>query len=81
MSAYKLIVTPVVALLDDLTVLDGLRACEGEVDHIFEHPLEALLDPEIARKEDLVSRGTEHWPYEEELHVRFYVMLPVLFLF
>lgn len=58
------------ALLDDLTVLDGLKACEGEVDHIFDHPLEALLDPELARKEKLVPRGSEHWPYEEELHVR-----------
>lgn len=58
------------ALLDDLTLLDGLKACEGEVDHIFDHPLEALLDPELARKEKLVPRGSEHWPYEEELHVR-----------
>jgi peroxisomal coenzyme A diphosphatase NUDT7 len=64
------VVTPVVALLDDLSVLEELRAAPGEVAHIFDHPLEALLDPELARKEALVPLDSEHWPYEEELHVR-----------
>jgi peroxisomal coenzyme A diphosphatase NUDT7 len=64
------VVTPVVAFLDDLSVLEELRAAPGEVSHIFDHPLEALLDPELARKEALVPLDSEHWPYEEELHVR-----------
>ncbi|KAI0315561.1 NUDIX hydrolase domain-like protein [Amylostereum chailletii] len=68
LSAYKLLVTPVVTVLDDLAVLDGLKASEGEVEHIFDHPLEALLDPTIALKEPLVLIGSEHWPYDVELH-------------
>ncbi|THH16665.1 hypothetical protein EW146_g4007 [Bondarzewia mesenterica] len=68
MSPYRLLVTPVVAILDDLAVLEGLQASAGEVEHIFDHPLEALLNPTIARKEPLVSIGSEHWPYETELH-------------
>jgi peroxisomal coenzyme A diphosphatase NUDT7 len=64
------VVTPVVAFLHDLSVLEELRAAPGEVAHIFDHPLEALLDPELARKEALVPLDSEHWPYEEELHVR-----------
>lgn len=70
--AYQMLVVPVVALLDDLTVLDGLKAAEAEVAHIFDHPLEALLDPIIARKEPLVPiTGSEHWPYEPELYVNY----------
>ncbi|KAI0297261.1 hypothetical protein B0F90DRAFT_1811158 [Multifurca ochricompacta] len=67
-SQYRLVVTPVVALLDDISVLDGLRAAPGEVAHIFDHPLEALLEPELARKEQLVPLGSENWPYEAEFH-------------
>jgi peroxisomal coenzyme A diphosphatase NUDT7 len=69
-SLWKLIVTPVVAYLSDLTVLDGLRACETEVDHIFDHPLEMFLDPTLNEGEILSERGSELWPYKEELHVR-----------
>ncbi|KAH8983187.1 hypothetical protein EDB92DRAFT_1891481 [Lactarius akahatsu] len=61
-SQHKVIVMPVVALLDDVSILDGLRAAPGEVAHIFDHPLEALLDPELARDEKL------DWPYEAELY-------------
>jgi hypothetical protein len=68
-SQYKVVVTPVVALLDDVSILDGLRAAPGEVAHIFDHPLEALLDPELARGEKLVAVGSEDWPYETELYV------------
>ncbi|KAH9955802.1 hypothetical protein BGW80DRAFT_1466773 [Lactifluus volemus] len=67
-SRYMVVVTPVVAFLDDLSVLEELRAAPGEVAHIFDHPLEALLDLELVRKEELVLLGSEHWPYEEELH-------------
>ncbi|KAI6107918.1 NUDIX hydrolase domain-like protein [Pisolithus sp. B1] len=51
LSASRLIVTPVVALLTDFHAV-------GEVDRIFSHPLEAILDPQ----------GTEHWPYSQDYH-------------
>jgi len=68
LSKYKLLVTPVIALLTDLSVLDNLKASDAEVDHIFDHPLEALLDPTLASKEPLVAIGSEDWPYEVEYH-------------
>ena len=43
-----------------------------EVDRIFDHPLEAMLDPELLlnNAEPLVGEG-EDWPYgARELHVR-----------
>jgi coenzyme A diphosphatase NUDT7 len=67
-SQHKVVVTPVIAFLDDVSILDGLRAAPGEVAHIFDHPLEALLDPELARGEKLVPIGSEDWPYEAELY-------------
>ena len=75
-------VTPVIAFLDDVGVLEGLRAAPGEVAHIFDHPLEALLDPELVREEEtpLVPLGSEDWPYEAELQVRSSTTLR-LFLF
>ena len=71
-SQYRVMVTPVIAFLDDVGVLEGLRAAPGEVARIFDHPLEALLDPELVREEEtpLVSLGSEDWPYEAELQVR-----------
>ncbi|ETW82894.1 hypothetical protein HETIRDRAFT_54650 [Heterobasidion irregulare TC 32-1] len=68
LSPYRLLVTPVVAYLDDASLLDELQASDEEVEHIFDHPLEGLLDPTISRKESLVPIGGEHWPYETELH-------------
>jgi len=67
-SLYKLVVTPVVAVLTDLSVLQALKSDPEEVDDIFDHPLEALLDPTIARSDALSPIGSEGWPYEEELH-------------
>lgn len=65
--------TPVIAFLDDVSVLEELRAEPGEVARIFDHPLEALLDPELLllrdSEEKLVPLGSEDWPYETELHV------------
>lgn len=58
-SQDKVIVTPVVALLDDVSILDGLCAAPGEAAHTLDHPLEALLDPELARGENLVPIGSE----------------------
>jgi hypothetical protein len=63
-----LFVTPVIVFLTDPTVLDNLKASEAEVDHIFDHPLEAFLDPSLASGESLVALGSENWPYETEYH-------------
>ncbi|KAG7089813.1 hypothetical protein E1B28_011462 [Marasmius oreades] len=70
LSLHKLIVTPVVAFLEDPAILDTLQPSEGEVSRIFTYPLEAILDPTvlIQLKEPLVDKGTEDWPYDEDLH-------------
>lgn len=64
----RLLVTPVVAFLSDHTVLDDLVPSAGEVDVIFDHPLEALLDPHLSAQENLVEIGSELWPYEEQYY-------------
>jgi coenzyme A diphosphatase NUDT7 len=71
LSLNKLWVTPVVSLLSNTTVLDSLVASPDEVERIFTHPLNALLDPSLARDEPLVEIGSEDWPYDDELHVCF----------
>jgi len=73
MSPNRVLVTPVIAFLDDISVLEELRAEPREVACIFDHPLEALLDPDLLRdsEEKLVPLGSEHWPYETELHVSY----------
>lgn len=67
-SLSKLLVTPVVAFLTDLTVLDTLYPSPMEVDAIFDHPLEAFLEPELAVSEPLVEVGSENWPYSSEFY-------------
>ncbi|KZP27423.1 hypothetical protein FIBSPDRAFT_948689 [Athelia psychrophila] len=68
-SKYKILVTPVVAFLTDVSVLNDLKASDAEVDLIFSHPLEALLDPLLASAEpDLVPIGSVDWPYDVEYH-------------
>jgi hypothetical protein len=54
----------------DPSIIDGLAPCADEVDFIFTHPLEAVLDPELSRNENLVEKGSEDWHYETELYVR-----------
>ncbi|KIM39037.1 hypothetical protein M413DRAFT_75217 [Hebeloma cylindrosporum] len=77
-----LIVVPVVALLTDNSILRQLKNREKEVEHIFSHPLEAILDPQLAGSicgeysnahgkdvkigERLVEHGSEHWPHESK---------------
>lgn len=68
-ASSKLLVTPVVALLTDLYILERLVPSPGEVDRIFDHPLEAILDPSLARRENLAPIGSEDWIYPEEYHV------------
>jgi peroxisomal coenzyme A diphosphatase NUDT7 len=81
-SQHGVVVTPVVAYLDDVSVLEELRAAPGEVARMFDHPLEAVLDPELAREvEGLVPHGSEDWPYEEELYVRRFRASSMFFFF
>jgi coenzyme A diphosphatase NUDT7 len=86
-SPNRVLVTPVIAFLDDISVLEELRAAPREVARIFDHPLEALLDPELLHdsEEKLVPLGSEDWRYETELHVsyplaHFLSFLPFFFL-
>jgi len=68
-SLYSLVVTPVVSILSDISILAQLAPNPGEVDDIFDHPLEAFLDPSIMKDEpNLSPRGSENWPYPEELY-------------
>ncbi|KAF7300718.1 Nudix hydrolase domain-containing protein [Mycena chlorophos] len=66
-SLHKLVVTPILAYLTDPDLIASLKPSPDEVAAIFTHPLEAILDPELAAKENLVERG-EDWIYETELH-------------
>ena len=69
-ASSKLLVTPVVALLTDTSVLDNLVPAIGEVERIFDHPLEAILEPSLASKENLAAKGSADWVYEDDFHVR-----------
>ena len=68
-SQPKAVITSVVVLLDDVSILGGLDAASGKVAHVFDCPPEVLLDPELAHSEKLVPVRSEDWPYEAELYV------------
>lgn len=78
LSLHRLLVTPVVALLTDNSILEGLTASEGEVSRIFSHPLEALLDPMIVKDDALAAFGSDDWFYENELHNTTDSLVPLL---
>lgn len=59
-----------VALLTEPSIIETFVPSPGEVDRIFNHPLEAILDLSIAAKEELSPKGSTDWPYEDELYVR-----------
>jgi len=66
-------VTPVVAVLTDSNILNSLVRQETEVEHIFHHPLLAILDPSIMAGQQsppLATKGGPDWPYETDFHVR-----------
>jgi len=67
-SLSRIVVIPVVAVLTRPSLLNDLKAEVNEVERIFSHPLEALLDPSLMKNEIMVSKGTEDWPYEDELY-------------
>jgi peroxisomal coenzyme A diphosphatase NUDT7 len=71
LSSSRLFVVPVVALLTNNNILGQLEASVTEVSCIFNHPLEAILDPTLAENEgpQLVPIGSENWPYKTEYHV------------
>ncbi|KAG2060781.1 hypothetical protein BDR06DRAFT_871606 [Suillus hirtellus] len=62
LSASQLLVTPVVS--SSHPILTSLTPSLTEVDRIFDHPLEAMLDPRLLlnKGESLVDVG-EDWPY------------------
>ena len=66
---FGLLVTPVIAFLSDPSILESLSPNEGEVDAIFEHPLRAILDPTLVKDLKLAEKGSEDWPYEEDVYV------------
>ncbi|KAJ3968026.1 hypothetical protein EV361DRAFT_1035952 [Lentinula raphanica] len=85
LSQWGLIVVPVIAYLSgpmssaststhEYTLSPNLtlRANPTEVDRIFTHPLESVLDPSLASTSgdlnDLAEKGSEDWPYEEDLY-------------
>ena len=57
------------ALLDGVSVIEGLCAAPSEVSHLFDLLPETLLNPELARKELLVPLGSEDWLYKAEVIV------------
>ena len=83
MSKYHLVVTPLVALLNPAhtSVLSHLVPHPGEVERIFHHPLECVLDPGMlsCKQDDLAEKGGEDWPYEEDLYVSCF-LLPIRWL-
>ncbi|KLO08787.1 hypothetical protein SCHPADRAFT_858627 [Schizopora paradoxa] len=75
-SLYGLLVSPVVCFLSDASLVDNLVASESEVERIFEHPLEAIINPNILNEEGssevaqslLAEKGSDDWPYADDLH-------------
>ncbi|KAF9463879.1 NUDIX hydrolase domain-like protein [Collybia nuda] len=76
-SLYRIVVTPVIAVLTRPVLLEELKPAEDEVACIFTHPLRAILDPGLARAERLVAIG-EDWPYETELYSTTDSIVPIL---
>lgn len=69
-SLHRIFVTPIIAFLAQSEIIKSLKASEGEVSHIFSHPLEAILDPTLVNREILVAIGSDDWPYQSDVYVR-----------
>lgn len=65
---HSLAVTPVVALLTNSQILNSLQNEKREVDHIFTHPLKAIIDPTLAAAEPLVVHGSDYWTFDTKYH-------------
>ena len=72
-SIHKLFATPIIAFLAQPEILKSLKASE-EVSHIFSHPLEAILDPNLVNRETLVAIGSDDWPYQSDVYVRLFFL-------
>lgn len=61
----------VVCFISDLKIVDNLKANDEEVDYIFSHPLKAIHEGMVDGEDndELVERGGDWWPHEEEFHV------------
>lgn len=55
--------------LTDTSILDTLTPNPDEVDRIFTHPLDAIIDPSLAAGEPLSGIGSEDWPHEGDYYV------------
>jgi len=66
----KVIVTPIIGMLADPSVLNTLVPSQDEVDLIFDHPVKAFLDPIVVAGENLAPMGSEQWMWASELYVR-----------
>lgn len=69
-SKYKLLVVPVVALLPNVSILTSLERSVHEVEALFFHRLDALLDPSVALTSGigLAEKGSSNWPYEDDAY-------------
>lgn len=65
------LVTPVVSILTDASVISTLRPAEAEVDLIFSHPLRAILEPQLSKSEPLVELNSELWPSTDPFYASF----------
>ncbi|CAE6445839.1 unnamed protein product [Rhizoctonia solani] len=73
LSQFRLLVTPVIAWATSPEFMHELKANESEVDEIWDHPLEAVLFPELVHQPGVLSRplaekNTEGWPYESDVY-------------
>ncbi|KAF8604195.1 hypothetical protein BDV93DRAFT_441255, partial [Ceratobasidium sp. AG-I] len=73
LSQFRLLVTPVIAWATSPDFMQELKPNEGEVDQIWDHPLEAVLSPNLVLRPGVLSgplaeKGTEGWPYESEVY-------------
>lgn len=79
LSQFRLLVTPVIAWATSPAFLQELKPNEGEVDEIWDHPLEAVLSPELVLHPGVMSgplaeQGTEGWPYESDVYVSYSII-------
>ncbi|KDN48831.1 hypothetical protein RSAG8_02818, partial [Rhizoctonia solani AG-8 WAC10335] len=73
LSQFNLLVTPVIGWATSPEFMHELKANESEVDEIWDHPLEAVLSPELVRQPGVLTRPlaekhTEGWPYESDVY-------------
>ncbi|CAE6461457.1 unnamed protein product [Rhizoctonia solani] len=73
LSQFRLLVTPVIGWATSPEFIQELKANESEVDEIWDHPLEAVLSPELVRQPGILTRSlaeknTEGWPYESDVY-------------